>query len=65
MPSTGYQLSQIAELVEMILLDVPQRDALIWQRVCRVWRGTILRVIDIAAHAVSRSQSSVQCTRYR
>ena len=41
MPTAGYQLSQIAELVEIILCDVQPRDVLLWQRVCQVWKGTI------------------------
>ncbi|KAK4539559.1 hypothetical protein LTR36_010836 [Oleoguttula mirabilis] len=41
MGSAGYQLSQVAELVETILCDVEPVDVLLWQRVCKVWRGTV------------------------
>ncbi|KAK5138065.1 hypothetical protein LTR08_005863 [Meristemomyces frigidus] len=41
MPSAGYELSQIVELMEIILCDVSPQDVLLWQRVCQVWKGTI------------------------
>ncbi|KAK5115218.1 hypothetical protein LTR85_009976 [Meristemomyces frigidus] len=42
MGSAGYQLSQVAELVEIILCyEVGPIDVLRWQGVCKAWRGTI------------------------
>lgn len=41
MRSAGHQLSQVAEMVELILCETEPGDVLLWQRVCTVWQATI------------------------